>query len=134
MEPNHGRIVFSLMPKVMDADIRGVLIALIIVIVVFAVGTAVIFFGLRLAQGPWCASESPRMRWDLKLRVTAPPCSIAGRFFWNEVRGFFGKIFGFFWWSRRWLAGSFVSCSARHDRSCGHVRPVARVAVGAFGF
>ena len=41
MEPNHGRIVFSLMPKVMDADIRGVLIALIIVIVVFAVGTAV---------------------------------------------------------------------------------------------
>jgi hypothetical protein len=45
MEPNQGRIVFSLMPKVMDADIRGVLIALIIIIVVFAVGTAVISCG-----------------------------------------------------------------------------------------
>ena len=45
MEPNHGRIIYSLMPKVMDADIRGVLIALIIVIVVFAVGTAVISCG-----------------------------------------------------------------------------------------
>jgi flagellar basal body-associated protein FliL len=38
METNHGRIIYSLMPKVMDGDIRGVLIALIIIIVLFAVG------------------------------------------------------------------------------------------------